>query len=154
MTLTFDLDARARLAALESAVERFRADYLNEDLAGDCALKAWHLCDHVFQALKASLPFAELKDFQNHVKDACPELAHLQVLCYAHKHGDFLRNTGEIEDTYDHLGDFDPNDFCPADFDTPRLEIVLTDGKRVSFNDVLDPAVAFWSQFFDDHEIE
>ena len=154
MTLTFGLDAPSRLAALESAVERFRADNLNKDLAGDCALKAWHLHEHLFHAADTNFPFAKLDDFRHHLKVACPDLAHLQVICNAAKHGEVLRRTGEIVDTYEHQGDFDRNDFSPADFDTDCLEIVLTDGKKVSFDDVLDRVLTFWWQFSRDHGFE
>ena len=154
MTLTFDLDAPSRLAALKGAAERFRDDYLNKDLAGDCAIKAWHLCEHVFQVPGANLPFAKLGDFQNHVKGACPDLAHLKVICDAAKHGDALRQTGEVADAREHRGGFDRNDFDPADFDTDCLQIVLTNGKEVSFDDALDSALRFWSQFYEDHGIE
>ena len=154
MTLTFGQDAPSRLAALKNAAERFGGDYLNKDLAGDCAIKAWHLSDHVFQALGSTLPFAKVESFQSHVKAACPDLAHLQVICNADKHGDVLRHTGEIAGTGEHLGDFDRNDFNPRDFDTDCLKIVLTSGREVSFDKVLDSALQFWSQFFRDHGIE
>lgn len=154
MTLTFGQNAPSRLAALKSAAKRFGDDYLNKDLAGDCAIKAWHLSDHVFQALGSNLPFANLADFRSHVKSACPDLAHLQVICDAAKHGDVLRQTGEIAGTGEHLGAFDRNDFDPRDFDTDRLQIVLKSGKEVSFDDALDSALQFWSQFFRDHGIE
>lgn len=154
MTLTFGQNAPSRLAALKSAAERFKADYLNKGLAGDCAIKAWHLVEHVFQERKSSLAFDKCKDFRNHVMDACPDLAHLKVICDAAKHGDAIRQTGEIADTREHQGDFDRNDFDPADFDTDCLQIVLTNGKEVSFDDALDSALRFWSQFFRDHGIE
>ena len=154
MTLTFGQDASSRLAVLKSAAERFGDDNLNKDLAGDCAIKAWHLSDHVFQALGSNLPFAHFEDFRSHVKVACPDLAHLQVICDAAKHGDVLRKTGEIAGTGEHLGAFDRNDFDPRDFDTDCLQIVLTNGKELSFDDALDSALQFWSQFFRDHGID
>ena len=154
MTLTFGLNAPSRLAALRDAVERFEADYLNKDLAGDCAIKAWHLAEHVFQERKSSLPFEKDEDFRSYVIEACPDLAHLRVICDAAKHGDVIKQTGEVADTREHRGGFDRNHFHPADFDTDCLQIVLTDGKEVSFDDALDSALRFWSQFFEDHGIE
>lgn len=157
MTLAFGLNAPARLAALKRAVERFRADSRNKDLAGDCACKTWHLCEHVLEVLKAgeaNFPFTKMEDWHDYMKGVCPELAHLQVICNAAKHGNTITRTGDIEDTHDRPGDFDPKDFCPVDWDTPRLEIELTNRKKVPLINVLDPAVAFWSQFFDDRGIK
>ena len=79
---------------------------------------------------------------------------HLKVICDAAKHGDALRQIGEVADAREHRGDFDRNDFDPADFDTDCLQIVLTNGKEVSFDDALDSALRFWSQFYEDHGIE
>ena len=49
MTRSFGLDAPSALEALKTNMERIRGDDLNEDLARDCACKAWHLCEHVFK---------------------------------------------------------------------------------------------------------
>ena len=77
MTRSFGLDAASALKALKTASERFQNDDLNEDLARDCAIKAWQLCDHVFNALGSTPRFATLGGLQNHVKHTCPELAYL-----------------------------------------------------------------------------
>ena len=146
MSRSFGLDADLALAALEDAVERFKKDDLNEDLARDCAIKAWHLCEHVFDEHAVSLPFAGLSDFQGHVRGACPELAHLEVICNASKHGESLRNKGRVREARHHRGAFSRG--FSRDFDVSRLEVELTDGTRVDFEDVIDRAVAYWFQFF------
>ena len=58
-----------------------------------------------------------------------------------------------IDDARVHIGDFSGEDFCSDDFDTSRLEIGLPGGKKVSFNDVVDRAVEFWSTFLEAHGI-
>ena len=146
MSRSFGLDASSALDALRDAVERFRQDDLNKDLARDCAIKAWHLCEHVFDEHAGNLPFANLHDFAQHVRSACPELGHLQVICNASKHGEGLRKTGQVKEARHHSGAFSRG--FSRDFDVSRLEIELTDGKTVDFDDVIDSAVAFWSQFF------
>ena len=146
MTRSFGLDAPSALEALKSTVDRFKNDDLNTDLARDCAIKAWHLCEHVFDALGSNLPFANLSDFQKYVRGACPQLAHLQIICNASKHGERLRNTGKIKEARVHGGAF--SKAFSRGFDISRLEIELTGGKTVPFDDVVDRAVAFWSQFF------
>ena len=151
MSRSFGLDAPSALAALKDAVERLRDDDLNRDLARDCAIKAWHLCEHVFPELPLGVQFATVTDLQNHVKSSCPELGHLQVVCNASKHGELLRNTGEVEAARYHHGDFSRDDFSSDDFDTGGLVIELTDGQTALFNDAVGRALAYWSQFFEDH---
>ena len=86
MTRSFGLDAASALEALKDASERFKNDDLNEDLARDCAIKSWQLCDHVFNALVATSRFTKLKEFQKHIRRICPELAYLQDICIESKH--------------------------------------------------------------------
>ena len=81
MSRSFGLDAPSALETLRDAVERFRDDDLNKDLARVCALKAWHLCDHVFAAPGNRASFPTLRALQDHVKQVCPELAYLQDIC-------------------------------------------------------------------------
>ena len=42
-------------------------DEVNQDLARDCAIKAWHLCDHAFKSDRVNSQFRNLKDLQAHV---------------------------------------------------------------------------------------
>ena len=151
MSRSFGLDAPIALRAFKGAVERFKADLLNEDQARDCAVKAWQLCDHVFNALGPGSRFAKLPDLQKHVRASCPELGYLQDVCTETKHGRITRYTPRIVRARHRPGDFDPNDFSSEDFDTADLEIELPGGRTVLFGDAVDRALAFWSRFFEDH---
>ena len=153
MTRSFGLDALSALEALERTVEKFKDDDINGDMARDCALKAWHLCDHVFIALGSNSRFAKLGKLQDHVRHACPELGYLRDICIVSKHGEITRSTPQIDGARLHLGDFSRHDFS-RDFDISCLEIVLSGGRTVVFNDVVDRVVDYWSKFFDDHEIK
>ena len=152
MTRSFGLDAASALAAFKTASERFKNDDLNEDLARDCAVKAWQLCDHVFNALGSTSRFATLRGLQDHVKHTCPELAYLQDICTESKHGKISRYTPRISEARFHDGDFSSHDFS-RDFDISCLEIKLPGGQTIFFNDVVDRAVDFWSKFYDDNGI-
>ena len=147
MTRSFGLDAPSALKALGAAVKRLTDDGLDVDLARDCAGKAWHLCDHVFKALGSNSEFAGLKELQDHVRSACPELGYLQDICIESKHAEITRYSPRIDEARVHVGDFSREDFCSDDFDTSCLEIVLRQGQKVSFNEVVDRAVEFWSTF-------
>ena len=154
MTRSFGLDARSALEALKTSAERFKSDDLNEDLARDCACKAWHLCDHVFKALGPNSSFESLQKLQEHVRGVCPELAYQQDICIESKHGELTRYTPRIDEAKFQDGDFDPRDFDPHDYDVARLEIKLAGGQTVLFSDIVDCAVTFWSKFFDDFGIK
>ena len=152
MTRSFGLDAPSALETLKSSVERFKDDDLNEDLARECACKAWHLCDHVSKALGSDSPFPNLQKFQNHVRCVCPELAYLQDICIESKHGEIAKYGTRIKEARHHRGDFSSKDFS-RDFDISCLEIELLGGQTVFFLDVVDHAVGFWSDFFENHGI-
>ena len=149
MTLSFGLEATSAPEALRINVKRFQDDDLNEDLARDCAVKAWHLCDHVCIALGANSPFADLGELKEHVKGACAELGQLQAIWNATKHGKITRCTPRIVAARFHGGDYN-SDFR-RDFDISCLEIELCGGQTVMFLDVIDRAMDFWSDFFEEH---
>ena len=151
MTRSFGLDAASALEALKAASERFKNDDLNKDLARDCAIKAWQLCDHVFNALGSTSRFATLGSLQDHVKHTCPELAYLQDICTASKHGEISRYTPRIAEARFQGGAF--SHAFSRDFDISCLEIELPGGQTIFFNDVVDRAVDFWSKFLDDNGI-
>ena len=152
MNRSFGLDAPSLLEEFKGVVDNFKKDDLNGELARDCALKAWHLCDHVFTALANGSQFTTLRKLQDHVKQACPELAYLQDICIETKHAKITKYAPRIDETRSHGGAFS-KDFS-RDFDISRLEIELTGGQTVWFIDVVDCAVTFWSQFFVAHGIK
>ena len=151
MTRSFGLDAPSALEALKNSAERFRDEDLDDDLARDCACKAWHLCDHVSKALGRSAPFTSLKGVQEHVRGVCPELAYLQDICTESKHAEITRYVTRIRKARHHRGAFSKG--FSRDFDISRLEIELLSGQTVLFLDVLDRAVGFWSEFFENYGI-
>ena len=153
MTRSFGLDACSALEALKTSVERFKDDDLNEDLARECACKAWHLCDHVSIALGPDSPFATLQELQDHARGDCAELAYLQDICIESKHGEITKNVAHIKvkEARHRRGAFSSG--FSRGFDISRLEIELLDGRTVFFIDVVDHAVAFWVEFFEDHGI-
>ena len=154
MTHSFGLDAPSALEAFKNAVEKFKDDELNQDLARDCAIKAWHLCDHVSKAFGPNAPFARLRRLQAHAKGTCPELAYLQNICNESKHGARPHDRSGIDEAIFQDGDFSHLDFDPRDFSVPCLKIKVKDGPSVLFSDVVDHAVEFWAKFFDDNGIK
>ena len=150
---SFGLDGPSALQAFRTAVEQFKRDELNQDLARDCAIKAWHLCDHAFKSDRVNSQFRNLKDLQAHVKRVCPELGYLQDICIESKHGEITRYEPQIDEARYHQGDFSRDDFDPDDFDVSRL-VVEVPGRTFSFNNVLERAVIFWSKFFEEYRIK
>ena len=152
MTRSFGLDAPSALEAFKTTVEKFEDDNLNEDLARDCAIKAWHLCDHVFKALGSNSQFQDLEDLRDHVRRNCPDLSYLQDICNESKHAEITKYKARIKKAHLHRGAFS-RDFS-RDFNISRLEIELPSNQKVFFRDVVDRAVKFWSKFFGDNGIQ
>ena len=151
MTRSFGLDAPSALEAFKTSVERLKDRDLDEDLARDCACKAWHLCDHISKALGPNSPFPTLKELQDHVRGVCPQLAYLQDICNESKHAEITRYVARIKEDRYHRGAFS-KDFS-RDFDISRLEVEVLGGQTVWFLDVVGRAVGFWSDFFEKHGI-
>ena len=147
MTRSFGLDAPSALEAFKTAAEKFKDDDLNEDLARDCAIKAWHLCDHVFIALGSNSPFSSVRRLQDHVKGTCPALAYLQDICNESKHAEITKYEARIKKAHLHRGGFKSKAFSRG-FDISRLEVMRSEGQPILFNDVVVRAVKFWSKFF------
>ena len=153
MTLSFGLTASSALQELRTRAGAFRRYVLNDALARDCAEKAWHLCDHFFHEAGSNSTFPDLGSLQDHVRQACPELGYLQDICIASKHAKITRYPPSITEARKLDGDFCREDFDKNDFNVPRLEITVADGPQLLFDDVLERAVAFWTQFFRNHGI-
>ncbi len=81
----------------------------------------------------------------------CPALKYLQEICIASKHGTITSFKPCVMDTNKLDGDFCRDDFDPHDFNVPRLELTLSGGQKLLFDNVLDCAVSFWIQFFRRH---
>ena len=152
MTRSFGLDAPSALEAFKTAAEKFKNDDLNENLARDCACKAWHLCDHVSTALGSNSPFASLRRLQDHVRGTCPELAYLQDICIESKHAVITKYEPRIKKARHHGGAFSRG--FSSGFNISRLEIELPSGQKVFFRDVVGRAMEFWAKFFDDNGIK
>ena len=152
MTRSFGLDAPSALQALTDDARKLTdgelADDLNVVLARDCAIKAWHLCEHAFQVESVTDRFPTLRSLQDHVKEHCPDLAYLQEVCNETKHGWIRKPDPCVADTWPHPGDFSARDWDPGDFDTPELRVELVDGHVLSYRAVLQRVVVFWQDFF------
>ena len=154
MSRSFDLDALSAFNALKSASERLKDDGLNEDLARDISIKAWHLCEHVLLALGPDSQFSDLSEFRTHIRRLCPDLAYLEDICIESKHGEITKNTPKIKEARFHTGDFSGDDFDHNDFDVSCLEIELPDGRVIPFNKIVDNVLEFWSEFFKNHWVK
>ena len=148
MSLSFDLTASSALQALRDAADTYKRGELNAERARECAQKAWHLCDHFFHEAGPTSGFPDLRSLQDNVKRACPELGYLQDICVASKHARIMKYKPSVADTHKLDGDFCREDFDAHDFSVPRLEVTLSDGHQLLFDDLLDCAVSFWTHFF------
>jgi hypothetical protein len=63
------------LSALKEKADAFQKDPLNSELANQCAIDAWSLCDWVFKDHGAKLGIQSLQDFQSSLTAMCPNLA-------------------------------------------------------------------------------
>ena len=70
---------------------RLRRTPLNSELANQCAIDAWSLCDWVFKENKERLGVQDLPELQSSMKSMCPNLVLLQDVANASKHGEIYK---------------------------------------------------------------
>ena len=157
MSATFYANSRDLLLSLHRKVAALQASPLNPDLAFDCAVRAWALCDWVHKEFGAQLGFASgrngLRDLQNVVKREREELVFLQDVANGSKHMTITDYPPQINEAKVHKGVFDPNVFSSA-FDIARLVLVeRATQKTHSFQDVAVAAAKYWDDFFTKHNL-
>ena len=135
----------------QEKVRQFRSDALNKELACDCAIAAWHICDIVFVKTSVKSVFRSLTTFQEKVRTECLDLGYLQDIAIARKHGEISRYTPRVKTASEKGGAF--SQAFSRDFDISLLVIVTEDGNEHAMLDVLARVLAYWEQFFQKHGI-
>lgn len=125
-------------------VEQYLADELNEELAINCANKLWHLCDWYFKENENDLNLKQLSDFQGLCGSENCNLRIMRDICNGCKHASIGRTRNPmIRKTSKHCGSFS-SDFSRG-YDVSVLEIELTDGAKVYFDDIVKDVFNYWS---------
>ena len=144
---TFGLSSSADfLEELRQTVADLQKDPINPRLARYAAIVAWSMCDWVKEETK---PRISLSKLQKQCKERCPELGYLQELGNVFKHRELRSSTTITLKAAYKTGGFS-REFSRA-FDIVRLELVLEDGCKVMFDDVVQRTLDFWDQFFRDN---
>ena len=96
MTRSFGLDAASALQALTDDARRLTDGELRDDLnvvlARDCAIKAWHLCEHAFQAESVVDRFPTLKvSSRPRQGSSVPTSCTCRMICNETKHARIVR---------------------------------------------------------------
>jgi len=126
----------------------FNANKLSSKCAINCAMTAWHLAEWIYveyNALANINQFQTIEMFKNNIKSQCPSLQIMQDITNGTKHF-FLRKQSTIKTTELHEGSF--SDDFSRDFDISGLEIELTDGTKLYFEDEIEKVKIFWEGFF------
>ena len=131
------------LEELRQTVADLQDDPVNPRLARYAAIVAWSMCDWVKEELE---PKMSLNRLQNQCKAQCPELGYLQELGNLVKHRELRASTTITLREAHKTGAF--SRAFSRGFDIVRLELVLEDGRKEMFEDVIQKALAFWDKFF------
>lgn len=141
------------LHALKEKAAVFSKSPLNGELANQCAIDAWALCDWIFKEHGRKLGLQKLVDFQKDMKTQCPSLALFQDVANATKHRDVTRYVPKLKEAQSHDGAFDRDAFQADAFDVSALVLVVADGTEIWFDNALQEVIHHWEQFFADHKI-
>ena len=144
-TRNFGLDSTTLLQELLETQSKLKSDPTNKSLARDCAIKSWHMCEHVFRQSHIQSEYTSLRGFQDHAKTDCPELAYMQDICNATKHVQITKYDPSIRST-ELSGGFCPLGFSRG-FDVRRLKIITGDNQKEDFLDAVDCVVQFWRSY-------
>jgi len=146
-TRNFGLDSTTLLQSLEEGWEQLNTDPLNKQIARQCAINAWHMCDQLQVQTDKKQQFRNLRELQDHVKTVCPELAYMQDICIESKHAQITRHPPSILSAELYKGDFCPLDFDRKDWNVSRLKITTSDNNEVDFLDALGCVIQFWRTY-------
>lgn len=125
------------------AADKYCADSLNEDLAFECAIKLWHMCDWYFKEHEKKLNYKQLSELQGAFCRLCPNLRVMRDLCNFMKHRSLEKtNNPVIRKASRHDGPFS-SEFS-REFDVSVLEIELEDGTKVYLDEAVEDVVTFW----------
>ncbi len=126
------------LEELRGTVSDLKKDPVNPRLARYAAIVAWSMCDWV----EVEKPKQIQKD---KIEEKCPALKYMQDLANTFKHGEPWKPEHVKLSAAYRTGGFGRG--FSRDFDIVRLELVLKDGSRLWFEDVIQEALDFWNSF-------
>jgi hypothetical protein len=137
---------------LQQEYQDFVDDPLSSRHAINCALTAWHLIDWTWaghkEVVRGLEPSIKTKhEFVRYVISQCPELAIMQCIANGSKH--FQQSRSKVKSTRLHGGAFSRG--FSRGFNISTLDVVLDDGSTVTFDDIAETVVEYWSSFFNTH---
>lgn len=151
MDYSFSINSfKAYWSATQKKIHDYLNDNLNEELAKSCACDLWHLCDWYFKENKETLNYNQLSDLQGDYGAQCSALRIMRDICNGSKHAGLDRtNNPVIRKTNRHHGVFQSNAFQNSAFDVSVLEVELTNGDKVYFDESVEDAFLFWKGLID-----
>ena len=141
---------RDQLNRAVQAAEDYLADPLNTDKAHTTAKEIHAIQDWVGQADRLKpLGYAGRAELDEHIYNQLPSLKAIRDLSNASKHGGTLddRRKPWFQSAEFHGGSFSRG------FDISCLELHLSDGTVLWYEDIVSEAIAFWREFFADHNL-
>ena len=136
------------LKVLKEKASSFAKEPLNTEVANQCAIDAWSLCDWVFKEFGQRLELQKLDDLQKQMKENCPSLALFQDVANASKHMEVTKYIPKLKEAKKHHGAFSRSAFSSA-FDVSALILVAEDGSEIWFDHALKEVICAWDLFFD-----
>ena len=130
------------LGELRETVSDLNKDPVNPRLARYAAIVAWSMCDWVSIELPRRVQHSQ-------IKEQCPALRHLRELATVFKHRKLRKPEPVTLTAAIKTGAFSRG--FSRGFDIARLELVLEDGSKLWFEDVIQEALDFWDNFLRDN---
>lgn len=147
--LTFGRQSSADvLKVLKEKAIAFEHDPLNEELANQCAIDAWSLCDWVFNEHGTKLGIQKLSQLQAQMKQECPFLSLFQDVANASKHKEITLYAPRLKEAKSHRGAFNRGIFDNAIFDVSELILISVDNSKVLFEHALKDVINHWEHYF------
>lgn len=110
---------------------------------------SWHLVDWVYEEYSTvATSFPKRDDYKCHVKSQCVALSYMQDITNGTKHRTINQYAPVVKKAEEHQGAFS-NAFGKA-FDVSCLQLTLTDGTFVYFDEEVRKATDYWNTYFTD----
>lgn len=142
------------LRALKEKAITFAKTPLDTELANQCAIDAWSLCDWVFKEHGKRFGVQKLDQFQAQMKQQCPLLSLFQDVANASKHREITKYVPRLKEAKHHVGAFDRNSFQSSAFNVSALVLVDINGSEIWFDEALNDVINHWEHFFEINQIQ
>ena len=154
MSYSFEIKTSKELfMELVNLHEAYEKDIMSSGKAISCAIFAWHIVEWIYKEFPEITSIHNTKtNFQTALKNQCHSLKYIQDIANGSKHNGINMYTPTVKNTSSHSGafseSFSPKAFSRKAFNISGLQMELSDGTKVFFDEEIIKVRNFFHSYF------